>query len=209
MGFLIDIITICILALSIFIGYKKGLIGVIFKIFTFFIALIITFVLYIPVSNYIIQNTDIDEKIESSITQKFSFEGSNNENNETLNIQDYIMNYTSDAANSGIETISKQLAIMAIQFITAIGLFLITKLFLLIFRTISDVLSDLPLIKQFNEMGGLIYGLIKGMLIIYIILAIIYLLAPTMNNQNIIDVINGSFITNLLFEYNILLILFF
>ena len=209
MGFLIDIITICILALSIFIGYKKGLIGVIFKIFTFFIALIITFVLYIPVSNYIIQNTDIDEKIESSITQKFSFEGSNNENNETLNIQDYIMNYTSDVANSGIETISKQLAIMAIQFITAIGLFLITKLFLLIFRTISDVLSDLPLIKQFNEMGGLIYGLIKGMLIIYIILAIIYLLAPTMNNQNIIDVINGSFITNLLFEYNILLILFF
>lgn len=206
MGFLIDIITICILALFVFIGYKRGLIGVIFKIFTFLIALIITFILYTPVSNFIIQNTDIDEKIETSIIQKFSFE---NSNTEISNFQDYITKYTNDTANAGIETISKQLSITVIQFITAIGLFLITKLFLLIFRAVSDVLSNLPLIKQFNKMGGLIYGFIKGMLIIYIILAIIYLLAPTMNNQNIINIINNSFITNLLFEYNILLMLFF
>lgn len=206
MSILFDIITVSILALYIFIGYKRGLIGVVFKIFTFFIALIITFILYIPVSNYIIQNTNIDEQIESAIIDKFSFEGANKEN---LTVQDYIMNYTSDTANTGIEALARQISISVIQFIVAICLFLITKLFLLIFRTISDVLSDLPLIKQFNKVGGFIYGFIKGILVIYIILALIYLLSPTINNQNIINAIHNSFITNLLFEYNILLMLFF
>ena len=69
MGLIIDIVIIAILALCIIMGYKKGLINVIFNIFAFLLAIIITLVLYKPVSDIIIKNTDIQEKIETEIIE--------------------------------------------------------------------------------------------------------------------------------------------
>ena len=64
---LIDLVVIGIIILSTYLGYKKGLIGVAFKILSFIIAIIITLILYKPVTNIIIQNTTWDEKIEQTI----------------------------------------------------------------------------------------------------------------------------------------------
>ena len=47
MGLVIDGVVIAIFILSIFIGYKKGLINVIFNILAFFIAIIIALILKI------------------------------------------------------------------------------------------------------------------------------------------------------------------
>ena len=69
MGIVIDIVVIAILVLNIIIGYKKGLINVVFNILAFFIAIIITFILYKPVSNFIINNTEIDDKIKQTIIE--------------------------------------------------------------------------------------------------------------------------------------------
>ena len=46
MGLLIDIIIIAIILLNIIIGYKKGLINVIFSICAFLVAIIITVLLH-------------------------------------------------------------------------------------------------------------------------------------------------------------------
>ena len=69
MSILIDIIIIAIIGVCIFLGYKRGLIGVIFKILSFFIAVIVALVLFKPVSYFVINNTKIDEQIESSIIE--------------------------------------------------------------------------------------------------------------------------------------------
>ena len=72
MAIIIDLIVIAILVLSTFLGYKKGLIGVAFKILSFLIAIVITLILYRPISNYIINNTEIALTIENSISEKLS-----------------------------------------------------------------------------------------------------------------------------------------
>ena len=72
MAIIIDLIVIAILALSIFLGYKKGLIGVAFKILSFLIAIVITLILYRPVSSFIINNTNFAKNIENIIVQKLS-----------------------------------------------------------------------------------------------------------------------------------------
>ena len=80
MGTIIDIIAIIILAITIFFGYKRGFIGVAFKLLTFVTALILTAILYIPVSNLIIQNTKIDDYIYQTIVDNLEME-------KILNIQ--------------------------------------------------------------------------------------------------------------------------
>ena len=61
MGIIVDLIIVGILVLCIFLGYKRGLTGSLLKIVTFLLALIIAFILFKPVSNFIINNTKLDE----------------------------------------------------------------------------------------------------------------------------------------------------
>ena len=71
MSIIIDLIIVLIMLLFIFLGYKRGLVKVAFKLCTFFIAIIVAFVFYKPVAKLVIANTNIDETIETAITRKF------------------------------------------------------------------------------------------------------------------------------------------
>ena len=63
MALIIDLIIVAIILLFTFLGYKRGLIKVAIKLCTFFIAIIIAFILYKPIANVVIKNTEIDNKI--------------------------------------------------------------------------------------------------------------------------------------------------
>ena len=61
MSWLIDGIVIIFILLCVFIGYKKGLVKVGIRLVSFLVAIIITFILYRPISEMIINYTQIDE----------------------------------------------------------------------------------------------------------------------------------------------------
>ena len=66
-GTIIDIIIVALAVCTTYMGYRKGLSSVLYKIISFVISLIIVFILYQPVSNTIISNTQIDENIAKTI----------------------------------------------------------------------------------------------------------------------------------------------
>ena len=57
-----DIILIAVLALSVFLGYKKGLIELSISLCAVVISIVATMVLYRPITNLVINTTSIDEK---------------------------------------------------------------------------------------------------------------------------------------------------
>ena len=69
MGIIIDIVLIAIIILSAFLGYKKGLVKLGAKLVAGIIAIILTLIVYKPVSNFVIAHTSIDEKIEEAIVE--------------------------------------------------------------------------------------------------------------------------------------------
>lgn len=220
MGIILDIILIAIIALSTFLGYKKGLVGVAFKIVSFFIAIVITLILFIPVSNFIVNNTNWDEKIEETIITTLS--NSNIEQDKQLkeeetNMPKVIVNYINmaisdtvvTAQNSLVEAVSRDLAINIIKIGTLIALFIIARIALIFAKVIMEGLAELPVIKQFNEIGGIAYGILRGILIIYAILSIISLIVPMLNNKAILETINQAILCKFMYNHNILLGIFF
>ena len=208
MGLIVDIVIIAILALSIIMGYKKGLINVIFNIFAFLLAIIITLVLYKPVSNIIIKNTDIQEKIETAIIENTKGEENKKEEKTENRIQKYIentmQNAEEDAKSKAIEVVAKDVSTKCIEIITALILFVITRIILIVLKFLTETLANLPIVKQCNEIGGLLYGVIKGILIIYVILTIMFFiisLKPEGMTENLIET---SYITKLLYNNNII-----
>ena len=203
MTFLLDLIIIAFIALLTFIGYKKGLIKVAFGLVSFILALVISVILYRPVSNFIINYTSLDNTIESAVENRLSSPDTTDE--ETQNI---VSNYYSNIKNTSTSVIAKGISKTIINVGCMIIVFIITKLILLFFKFSGDLIAKLPLIKQANHAGGFIYGLLKGFIIIYLLLALIAIISPIINIDNILEIINKSIITNIMYNNNIIFILF-
>ena len=203
MNYLIDIILLAIIALFTFIGYKKGLIKVAFGLVSFFLSILIAVVLYKPVSNFIINYTTIDDKIEQAIEERLV--SSDTAKEETDNI---ILNYYSDVKYASSDMIAQTISQSLINISCILIVFIISKIILLFFRFSGDLIAKLPLIKQFNSAGGFIYGLLKGFVVVYIILAIIAILSPIIDISNLLSMINSSIITNIMYNNNIIFVLF-
>ena len=71
-GILVDLIIISIIISNAFLGYRRGLVAVVFKVLVFIVSLLIMGVLYKPVSNSIIRKTTLDEKLKASIESSLS-----------------------------------------------------------------------------------------------------------------------------------------
>ena len=156
MGILLDILLIAILLISIVLGYKKGLINVAFNLCAFIIALIITLVLYKPITNFVIDNTEFDEKIESVIIEKgLSNDEKNTTEDGTLNkyIEEYVMKSVDNTKNEIVKSTATIIAEKTIGIVVMIALFIVIRILLIFAKAIINGIANLPIIKQFNELG--------------------------------------------------------
>ena len=80
-----DIIIIGVMGLCVFFGYSRGLIKVGVRILSFVISIVIALVLYTPISNYIIEKTDIVSNLQNTINSKMSGTEEKEEVNEIEN----------------------------------------------------------------------------------------------------------------------------
>ena len=210
MGIIVDLIIVGILVLCIFLGYKRGLTGSLLKIVTFILALIIAFILFKPVSNFIINNTELDENLESSIKSMFlEVEENDTNSNMPTAMTDYINKVIEDAADDAktavVETAARDVAISIINLGVVIVVYIIARIILIFVKGIASLITKLPVIKQFDKLGGIIFGLLKALVIIYVILAIISFVSPVITDSGVIDAINQSFIGKGMYNNNILL----
>ena len=207
MGIIIDIIILGIIAAYTFLGYKQGIAKAVLKLVSFFIAIIVAFVLYKPVSNFIIKNTNWDENLKEVMCSNIKL----NEENEddSTNIMKSVVEHNLIAGtNRTIDEVAEVFSIKLIRVATIIGLYIITRIILLFITALTELITSLPLIKQINQTAGLAYGFLKGILIVFIILGVIYIISPAIKT-NIPTLINETVITKLLYNHNYLLKLIF
>lgn len=205
MGIAIDVIIILVILLCTFIGYKRGLIGVITSLLSFIIALVLAVIIYKPVSNIIINNTNIYNNIQSGIYENIKDEDIEESDNGIIS---FAKNYIySEAKDITLEMISESVAQIVIDVITFIIILIITRIILIFVSVVFSSIASLPIIKQFNKAGGLIYGFLQGIIINYIIFALILLIVQisNVNTDFINNSINKSKIGNILYNENIII----
>ena len=212
MGIVLDLILLASLALSIFFGYKKGLIGVAFNLCAFLVALIVTWILYNPVTNTVINNTEIDDGIKNAIIEKGVIK-QDEKNQEENKVNEYIGQYITtpitDATNNVVEETAKVISEKIVAIGVAIVLFIVVRIALILLKFVAEAIAKLPIIKQCNKAGGLVYGAIRGMFAIYTFLAILFLVMSVNNSGTIANMINSSIISKVLYENNLILNIIF
>lgn len=204
MGIVVDIIIIAIIVLSTFLAYKKGLAVLAIKLCAVIISLVLTLLLYKPISNLIINATNIDETIQNAILEKSNdiLQG-NDENNEDLTKQ-----VVTQAATGQISQTAKDISVQVINTAVIIILFFAIKFALRFVTAIADKVAKLPIINQFNKIGGFIYGLIRGLILVYACLLIIGFAGQINKNNSFSQNVENSTIGKMMYENNVLKILF-
>lgn len=218
-GIIVDLVIISMIISNAFWGYRKGLTAVVFKLLVSIVALLIVLVLYKPVATSIINKTSLDEKLSSSIeknltgigfTDDVMVEFQNPFFSESITelINSFVNEALQKAETNAVTYASVQLAYFMIRIATLILLYMIIRFFLLFIRFAAELIANLPIIRLFNKSGGLIYGVLKGFVVAYFILAIFSLISPFISGFGIISAIQDSYIGSSMFNNNLILNIF-
>ena len=219
MSIIVDLVVIAILVINLLIGYKRGLTGSILKIASFVIAIILVAILYKPVGNLVMQTTNWDEDLQTSIEQMLEGEikedgtiekeESNLPNAMVQYINEQIVKVADEAKGQIIPTVAKDITITIIYAASAVGIFIIARIALGIVTILMKWITELPIIKQVDKTGGIIYGILAGLVIVWIIFAIISFISPMVENTGLIEAISKSYIATIFYNNNLLLQILF
>ena len=212
MFIVVDIVIVAILLLCVLLGYKRGLTGSMIRILSFFIALAVAFALFKPAAAIVTSNTQIDENIKITIVEVFEKEDTNG-NEESNDEKSPILKYISDEIEGATEAkkkeivnnVATELSVKIVNILAFIILFLITRFALIFVKILANLITKLPIIKECDKIGGVIYGILQGAVIIFIALALITFVSTITNQYTILEMINQSYIGSILNNNNILL----
>lgn len=200
MSIVVDIIIVAIILLSTFLAYRKGLITLAIQLVAVVIAVVLTLLLYKPVSNVIINVTGIDESIQNAILEEANDMMTNDE----------------EGANQVIETIqngmlpetARTISINIIEGAVILILYIVIRIILKFVTALANLVSKLPILNQLNQLGGIVYGILRGLLIVYILLLIVNLSGEIEPQNHVYTAVEESYIGKMMNENNILDILF-
>lgn len=210
MSIVIDIVIIAVILLCLYGGYKKGLVGVAFSIISFIVALLIAFILFMPISTYIINNMEFDNNIKTAIVSNFTKDSESTEAEKEENfINEYINDQIDEVKGNTLEIVATQISEICVRGIVFIALFIVAKIVLWFFKAIANFIAELPILKQFNKVGGFIFGLLKGLIITYGLLAILMLVSAFFNETTFYKELDKSYVGGMMYNNNIIIKLLF
>ena len=194
-----DIIVICIFIISIFQAYKRGLTTMIFNLTCMAITIIAVLILCKPVTNWVYNHTEFDDflakHIESSISEFMDEQLENKSSIDTSktsiseSIANKINQYIVEAEEKSVDNVSKfvaeKLSYVVVSALVVIILCIVVRLATILLRGVLYFLSHLPNIRSIDKLGGALYGLLRGFILIYFILAVISLASPLLANTGL------------------------
>ena len=213
MGIVLDIIIAVVILANIYICYQKGIVKLAVGLIAVLVSIVLAIILYKPVSALIINNTQIDDNIEKAIIENFTVNQEISVETEDNGIMKYMESYVDDAVNKTKNQIVIEAAgVISTKLINVgvmIGIFILARVILVVITLMADIITELPILKQFDAIGGILYGVIKSLLIIYAVLAILFFIVYTTGNTAISEAIANSYITKLFYDHNLLLKIIF
>lgn len=222
MGIVVDVILAAILGLCVFISYKRGLAKCLLKIVTSLIAIFVAIALFRPFVNFVVNSTIIDENIQLSLEKVMnnSIEERKEQNGDSSvlvkedsgipkpiaqYLNENMKNTVKEKQEDAVIAVARSATLLIVNIACFIAIYIIVKIILKILIILIDVVSKLPVIKQFNELGGIIFGALEGIFIILLIMTVITVITPLTGAYEIANAIQTSHLGAFFYNNNIIL----
>lgn len=200
----LDIVIVLFIILSAFAGYKKGLATILISFAGFVVALVLAFMFKGSLVTFVVEKTDVEV-----VMNQFVSEGINNaiqsKTNEITGGQNESF-YSGLVKNMGVDQTVDNLSASVVNFILETAafmlIFLVVSACAYILKMMFNIVFDLPILSTINSFGGLGLGALMAIFKIWIVLAILSMLAPMFGNVKVY--IDSTVITKLLYDTNVI-----
>jgi len=211
-----DLSVLTIILVFGLIGYFTGFIMSIFRLASFFISAFLAIKFFHVVSEFL-QKTAIYTNIKNSIyntlllqqqSQSPKVDGSVKQAAaqtivDSLHLPGFLKGTIIEQIPNPtklidlswvVNIVSEKLAVMVVDIISLILLFILIRIALIFAKYILKGIAKLPVFKQMDKMGGIAFGLMEGLLMIYIVCAILILFhSAAQFNSVFISIDNSTF----------------
>lgn len=174
----IDILIMVYVGFSCFQGYRRGFIKTLFDTLGVIVAFFLSKQFYYYTEDFLLNNTKLFNKVhdffESKMSEKLmdTFKESVNIPVELKNVLSNIIN-TTDVTN--VDTFSvfvDNISIILVRSISFIITFLVIYALLVLLSSFINVIFKLPLLNLTNRIFGAGTGILKSVIVLYIIFAL-------------------------------------
>ena len=179
-----DIILIAVLVIFAAMGAKKGLISTLVGVASTVLSLLLSLMLYNPVSKALFESqfgVNVKEFVHEMLLK-------NAEGAAKLLVTDA----TVEAAS-----------MLVMNVISFVAVILISKIAIMIVSHVLNFAAKLPVIKQANKLLGMVAGVLSGLLVCYIALGVIKALSPDGTALLLKDSIENSILAFQMYSDNI------
>ena len=223
---MIDIVILIMMLFFVIIGYKKGLIKELITLAGSIMALLMAFVIY-PAINSILKVTALYTIIYTGVFEKvqnINFgKGLQSQGNAIIEnitwLPKVLTEQIRDNNNSamyevlGVHTLHEYISTYITNMIISMLAILITWFLIKIvligaLKKLGNIVEYLPVISQFNQLGGGIVGAIKGLLTLSIIMLIIPIIVANPNLSDIGMKLEASYFVQWIYKHNLVIWLY-
>ena len=159
---MLDLIVILVILIYAFNGWRRGLILSVFSILGYILSLIVAREFSPVFTKYVVLNTGFDTWLDSILSKGIR-------SVTQMNVP------TSAGSDLATNTIINVICFFIIFAVTSMVIFNIARL--------VNGVGRLPVIGELNSLGGLVFGTVKGLLLIFIVLALSQIIVTTGNTQ--------------------------
>lgn len=220
---LMFIVTVLVLFIFAIVGLKRGLMKSVVSLVVLLVALFLASVGHTYVSKAICDYTNIDEKLQEKISEQLELNLANQLNSTTDQItaieamdlpeslkKTLIDNNNQDAykeldVNGFVDYVTALLSHIVINALGYLACFVILLIFFAVLASMTKLLTDLPIIGGINSLGGLVLGLLKGVLAVWVMYIVITLAISTELGSDLYAQIQENQLTLFLYENNLLM----
>ena len=215
------IVVIALFGTNVYTSHKRGFIKTLFDTLTIVLAVLLTTVCAPFIASMISANEEIYGAIAHSVDMFVKDDesiDSDEEQNEYIDdmklpskIKVYLREhntlevYEERGLDSFTDYITDSLSMMVINVISYVAIFIIIRIGLIVITSLVDLISKMPAIQEFDGVGGILMGAVKGLIEIWILFLVITLVASTKIGASAMECISENFLLDMLYTNNALL----
>lgn len=218
---IVDIVIILIVLFFVLIGKKRGFALSLLSTCSIILSIVISLFLYQPVETYLRENTELKEQISNAIISSMNNEDKSDQESTNENQQgesegkgffnSLINNYVNlgkekaeETKNQVVQQTAENITENILKVLSFVIVYILVTLILLILKFALKIFTKLPVINQIDKIGGIVLGFAEGVIIVYIIIAIISIVVPEKKDGNISQKIDESYIGRYVYNNNVI-----
>lgn len=194
-----DIVVSVIIIAAYVIGSRRGLVKTVWNAVSWIAAVAAVFLLIQPAVE-VVQKTPIADNLNAKIYTIMQEKPEESIQRESA--MPKFMTKNTDIIDSISEKTAEDITALALKIAVGLSLFIIMKLVLLILFAVINAISRLPFVNSTNKLLGGLLGVVNIMFVIYALCAAITLMT---DNEEILGIINSSYVIKYFYDNNILM----